>query len=256
MAYLVLGVFVGLLSGLLGIGGGVLVTPALVFVFHQQGLFSDHVAQVAAGSSLAVIIFTAFASMVAYQQKGSIDWSLVKRILPGIILGALIGALTATLVPSAWLARFLGFFVFLIALQMLFLGNIKNAKALPNDWILAFLGLIIGAVGSLVGIGGGLLLLPFLTYYQLSIHRAAGTVITCSFFVALMGVCSLTVMPYFLPEVHRAYVFWPAVLWIVPTSIVFAWIGTFIAHKLPVRIMKHIFAGFLAIVGVYLIFWY
>lgn len=256
MTYLLLGIFVGLLSGLLGIGGGILVTPALIFIFHQQALFSTNVTQVATGSSLAVIIFTTFTSVIAYQQKKSIDWHLVRCILPGIVLGALIGALTVTLVPSILLARFLGFFIFLIALQMLFLGRITHTKVLPNIWILALLGLIVGIIGSLVGIGGGLLLLPFFDYYRLSIHRAAGTVITCSFFVALTGVCSLTVIPYFLPNIHKVYVFWPAVWRIVPTSIIFAWIGTLIAHKLPVYIMRRVFAGFFAVVGIYLIFRY
>jgi len=254
MTYLFLGVFTGLLSGLLGIGGGILITPALVFIFHQQSLFPNHAAQIAAGSSLAVIIFTSLTAVITYQQKNSIDWAFVKGLLPGLILGGPLGALTATFISSQSLSRFLGGFIVLISLQMLFLENLKSKGTPPHKFLLLFLGGMIGFIGGLVGIGGGLLLAPFLTFYQLPIYRIAGTMITCSFFIATSAVLSLTLIPHFLPHVDTIYIFWPAVLWIVPTSIIFAWLGTLLAHKLPINIMKRIFSIFFALAGSYLIF--
>lgn len=254
MIYLLLGILVGFLSGLFGIGGGILIAPALVFIFQQEALFLDRTTQVAAGSSLAVIVFTALMSIIAYQQRKSIDWKLVKQLLPGIILGSLLGTMAATLVSSEFLARFLGFWVFLLSIQMLLPENIFCQKALPGAWALALAGVFAGIVGGLVGLGGGILLIPFLSYYQIPLRVVAGTVVTCSFFVALTGILNLTLIPHLLPDMRNSYIFWPAVWHIVPTSIVFAWLGALVAHRLPAIMMKRIFAVFLAVVGIYLIF--
>jgi len=254
MIYLFLGMLVGFLSGLLGIGGGILVAPALVFIFEQQALFPHHLTQIAAGSSLAVIIFTSLSSIIAYQQRKSINWELVRQLLPGIVVGALAGTVIATLVSSASLARLLGFLVFLLSIQMLWPQDGERQVALPSSWVLAFFGVLVGFVGGLVGIGGGILLIPFLTYYRVPIRFAAGTVITCTFFVALIGAANLTLLPYILANVKESYIFWPVVWQIVSTSIIFAWVGMLVAHRLPVKILKRIFSVFLAMVGVYLTF--
>ena len=254
MIYLLLGILVGFLSGLFGIGGGILVAPALVFIFQQKAFFIDHATQVAAGSSLAVIVFTALMSIIAYHKRKSIDWELVKQLLPGIVLGSLLGTIAATLVSSEFLARFLGFWVFLLSIQMLLPENGFDQKALPGAWALALVGVFAGMIGGLVGLGGGILLVPFLSYYQIPFRMVAGAVVTCSFFVALTGVVNLTLIPHLLPHVRSSYIFWPAVWHIVPTSIVFAWVGASVAHRLPAIIMKRIFAVFLALVGIYLIF--
>lgn len=251
MLYLLLGVLVGFLSGLLGIGGGVLIAPALLFIFQQQGLFSHYAAHVAAGTSLAVITFTSLSSIIAYQQKRSIAWSLVKPLLPGIIVGSIAGTFIAILMPGEFLSRFLGVFMLLAAVQMLLPKPVSYQKKLPNRWVLMGLGVLISMVGSLVGVGGGILLIPFLAYYQVPLRLAAGTVVTCTFFVALTGIANLMIIPHVLPLLKTDYIFWPAIWQMAPTSIVFAWMGTSVAHRLSVDVLKRIFALFLALVGIY-----
>lgn len=249
MIYWILGIFVGFLSGLLGVGGGILITPALVFIFHHQGLFPSNATQIAVGSSLAIIAFSALGSLTAHQYRKNIDWRLVVYLLPGLIGGSLVGTYVATIVPSNFLAKFLGVFVLLISFKMQ-LPQKKLNSIEPEPFLVRIIGCFIGILGGLLGIGGGVLLIPFLEYCRVPIHRAVGTSIASSFFVSLAGTLSLMTIAYFSPVGNTAgYIFWPAVVGIISTSILFAWVGALVATKLDVKTLKRIFAIFLIFVG-------
>jgi uncharacterized protein len=255
--YMLVGVFSGLLAGMLGIGGGLLVTPALIFIFHKELFLSSSLAQIATGTSLMVIICNSLVSVVVYQKNKHIDWGIVKLLFPSLLCGAFFGALSAHIISSEFLARFLGIFIVAASIQMQFKWKSSALnRSFPHAWILRVFGVFTGILGGLTGVGGSIIIIPFLTYFQLPIYRAAGTAIACALFVALGSALTLIVLPYVSnhPEVH--YIFWPAVLGIVPTSMIFAWIGASVANRLPVNTMKRSFAIFLTFVGSYLVFFY
>jgi uncharacterized membrane protein YfcA len=114
MKFVALGLVVGMLSGVLGLGGGIFLVPALIFLFH----FSPYQAQ---GTSLGVLIppIGIFAAL-EYYRKGYIDFSVVGLICLGFIFGAYAGAFYVDRIPVATMRRIFGFFMFFIALQMIF----------------------------------------------------------------------------------------------------------------------------------------
>ena len=116
--YLLLGVFAGTLAGLLGVGGGLVMVPVLVFIFQSQAMESSVIIHMALGTSLAIIMLTSLSSIRAHQQRGAVLWSVCARLTPGIILGALSGAAVADALPDAVLKPVFGVFELLVALQM------------------------------------------------------------------------------------------------------------------------------------------
>jgi uncharacterized protein len=254
MMYLLLGIFAGLLAGILGIGGGLLVTPALVFIFHQVSFTPPNTVQIAAGTSLAVIAINSCVSFITYHQNKNVDWETIKILLPSLLIGACIGTLIGHLVSNQFLAHFLGIFIILVAIQMQF--KWKNPTADPtlkNIWIFRSAGIFSSILGGLIGVGGSVIIIPFLDYLQFPIQRVTGTAIACSFFVALSSIFTLTLLPYFSTHSQMSYIFWPAVLWIAPTSIIFAWVGASIANRLPTNLMRKILSIFLIFVGIRLV---
>lgn len=244
--------FAGFLSGLLGVGGGIFLTPVLIFVFHHNGLFHTHESQAAVGSSLAVIMFTAFSTMLAYQHRKNIDWKFIKHLLPGLILGPFLGSAIGTSISSNFLSQLLGLFVILLAIQI-FIPQEKFPKINLRQSHLLGIGAAAGTLSGLVGLGGGVLLIPLINSLGIPLRRAAGLGITAGLFVAISGVASLTLIGY-LRTPPTYYIYWPGVLKIATTSVVFAWIGASVNHILPMNILKICFAVFLVIVGCSLLF--
>lgn len=253
ITYLALGIFAGFLTGMLGIGGGVLIVPSLVFLFHHEPLSSSYIIQTAAGTSLAIVAFNSLTSVAAYQKNQCVDWLIVKRLLPSLLIGALLGTTTASLIKSQFLAYILGVFLVLLAIEMQLRQKHTSTEPIsPPSAILNTMGIFSGMMAGLVGIGGGVIIIPFLTHYQFSVQRAAGTTIACALFVATISTINLMLLPYFLQHPEISYIFWPAVFSIIPTSMIFAWVGAHVANKLPVDTMRRIFALFLGLVGIYI----
>jgi len=117
-AYGGLGLVVGFVAGLLGVGGGLIIVPVLIMMLHAQGLAAGMEPQLALGTSLASILFTSLSSVHAHHRHGAVEWPLVRRIAPGIVLGTLIGAMLAAQM-SAWVLKvFFVAFLFYAAIQM------------------------------------------------------------------------------------------------------------------------------------------
>ena len=118
--YAVLGAFVGIMAGLLGVGGGLIIVPVLVYLWQSQGLAGDQVVQLAIGTSLATIVLTSVSSVWSHHRHGNVQWAIFWRLVPGIVLGAWLGATIATQLPGATLKRVFGVFELLMAAQMAF----------------------------------------------------------------------------------------------------------------------------------------
>jgi uncharacterized membrane protein YfcA len=130
-AYLAIGAAVGFLAGLLGIGGGAVMVPMLVFVFTAQGLPGDHILHIALGTAMATIMFTSVASMRAHHAHGAVDWSIARALAPGILTGSFLAALLAGFIPTRPLAVIFTALVFYAATQILFDLRPANTRELP-----------------------------------------------------------------------------------------------------------------------------
>lgn len=265
LCYLAAGALAGLLAGLFGIGGGMIIVPTLIYIFKAQGVPEVALTHVGIGTSLATIIVTSISSLRAHHSKGAVNWSVWKRMAPGLVTGSLIGAGIASMIKGNSLQAIIGVGAFLVGLKMLFM-KIKaleedNLSKLPSPIGQTGLGGFIGVVSSIFGIGGGTLTVPILSYYGLKIQHAVGTSAACGLPIAAAGALGFFVfgqlvdpsVKEILPNGIIGFVHIYAFLCVSFISFFTARIGAKLTHKLPAATLKKAFAILLLIVGVKLV---
>lgn len=259
LVYLVLGVGAGVMAGLFGVGGGVIIVPVLIYTFTFQGLPADVLTHMAVGTSLATIVFTSIKSISGHHKKGDILWYWVRWMSVGIVIGGVLGALTASFLSGPHLQLIFGIFSLAVGLQMILSRKAAEATELPaapsRPW-LGVSGGIVGWASTLFGIGGGSLLVPLFNWRKMPMQNAVGTSAACGFPVALVGALSFVAFGWNVagtPEHSLGYVYLPALIGIVLTSFFAASLGVELAHKLSQSLLKKLFAALLMLVGVDLI---
>jgi len=261
LACAVIGVFAGLLGGALGLGGGVVIVPPLIYLFQALGFDDAVVVQMAVGTSLATIIVTAGSSVRAHHRAGFVRWPLAWRLAVGIVIGALAGAVVADRLSGEMLTRLFGIFAILIAAQMLFsrrraVHTGGGPERVPGSIGLASVGTVIGGISSLFGIGGGSLTVPFLSWCRLPMQNAVAVSAACGLPIALAGSAGFVATGWGRPELpawSSGYVYLPAALAIVVTSFPMARVGARLSHRLPSDTLGRVFAAVLIVIGVELI---
>jgi uncharacterized membrane protein YfcA len=250
---LMLGAVVGVLAGLLGIGGGAIMVPSLIMLFQLQGLYLDDVMHLALGTSMASIIVTSFSSMRAHNANGYVNWTIVKSISVGVIIGAFLFSFIASRLSASSLAIFFSVFMLFVAVKMFFNTTPIGVKILPGNEILTLAGVGIGGISSLVSIGGGSLTVPFLLSRNVDIKIAIGSSaaiglpisIAATLGYVLSGSGKLAMIEFTL-----GYVYWPAVILISISSFITAPIGAALTHRLPINTLKKCFAILLMLISV------
>ncbi len=251
-----LGAVVGVLAGLLGIGGGLLIVPSLMYLLPHYIVLPDEVLMpMAIGTSLSTIILTAFSSAWAHYHMGQVRREIMLWVSLGIAFGALLGSTVATNIPAALLKGGFGFVVLLIAAQMAFYAHKRSASDY-NSAKLSVIGTVTGTISSIMGIGGGAILVPALVWYQVSITAAIGCAALGGFVIAIFGSLGYIVHGLGHPDLPAwslGYIYLPATLGIVSTSIFTARLGVKLAYKLPTKKLKKFFAVFLFVIGIRMI---
>ncbi|OFZ71206.1 MAG: hypothetical protein A2Z01_12395 [Betaproteobacteria bacterium RBG_16_58_11] len=252
-AYLALGLFAGFVAGLLGVGGGLIIVPVLTFIFAAQHFPDQYVIHLALGTSLASIIFTSISSLRAHHAHGAVNWKIWREVTPGIVTGTLLGSVLAAYLSAYFLKAFFVVFVFYVGTQMLLDIKPKPSRELPGLPGMFAAGNVIGAVSSLVGIGGGTLSVPFMTWCNIKLHQAIGTSAAIGLPIAVAGAVGyiangLNVSD--LPPHSLGFVYLPALAAIVAASVLTAPLGAKAAHRLPVAKLKRIFAILLYTLGI------
>lgn len=253
LGYLALGAAAGTLAGLFGVGGGIIIVPALVFAFGLQGIAPDVVVHLAVGTSLATIVVTGMSSAYGHWQRGSIHLPWLKALLPGLVLGAVLGVFVAGGLSATVLGTLFGVFVVLVAVKMLLGLSPKPGSTPPGTLAMGVAGGVIGGISALFGIGGGTLSVPWLSRCGASMTRAVGTSAACGLPIALTGALTFIVVGWgnpLLPDAATGFVMWPAFFGVVLASVPFARVGVKLAHVLPARVMRYAFAVLLIVVGV------
>ena len=252
LMYILDGAVAGILAGLMGIGGGVVIVPMLVFCFVRQEIPEALIMHMALGTSLASIMFTAVASFRAHQKRDAVHWDVVRKIVIGILTGTFLGSCIAAQLSTRFLKGFFVVFLYYVTIQMLTNRKPKPSRQIPGHAAMFGVGNVIGIVSSLVGIGGGALSVPFMIWRNMTVHHAIGTSAAIGFPIAIGGTIGyiyngLAVQG--LPDFSVGYIYLPALLGIVVTSVLTAPIGVRLAHSLPVNRLKRIFAFLLIVVA-------
>lgn len=242
---LVAGVAAGLLTGLFGIGGGLVIVPVLALVLAWQDLAGDAVMQMALGTSLAVIALTSILAARAHHVRGGVRWPLLWGMAPGLMCGALLGALAAHWLPGAVLARIVGLGALAVAAVMWFKAEPRALSTVPGAWGMGIAGAVIGGISSLIGIGGGTIVVPFLRLCGLGMRQAAGCSAAATVPTAWAGALGFAIVGWTqpgLPAGHLGYVWLPGLAMIAATSLLAAPLGARLAHRLPPHLLQRAFA--------------
>jgi len=257
LSYCALGACAGMLAGLLGVGGGLVIVPVLVFLFTAQHLPTEYILHLALGTSLSTIMFTSISSMRAHNSHGAVEWRIVRRITPGILVGTFLGSWVAAHLSGRFLKGFFVLFLFYVAIQMILDIKPKPHRQLPGAGGMFGVGNVIGGISSLVGIGGGTMSVPFMLWCNVPLHRAIGTSAAIGFPIALAGAIGYAangLMASSLPPFTFGFVYLPALLGITVASVVTAPLGARLAHGLPVGRLKKGFAVLLIVMGAKMLF--
>ncbi|MFN3398375.1 MAG: TSUP family transporter [Sulfurimicrobium sp.] len=228
------------------------IVPVLTFIFTAQHFPHEHILHIALGTSLASILFTALSSVRAHHAHGAVNWPVVRGITPGIVAGTLLGTVLAAQLSTSFLKGFFVLFVYYVAAQMLLNIKPKPARQLPGMGGLFAAGSVIGGVSSLVGIGGGTLSVPFMTWCNIKMHQAIGTSAAIGFPIAAAGALGYAVNGLgaaALPEYSLGFIYLPALAGLVFASVLSAPFGARMAHRLPVPQLKKVFAALLIALG-------
>jgi len=251
-AYLLAGAVAGFFAGLLGVGGGVVVVPLLTIFFSGQGFPTNEVLHLALGTSMATILFTSLSSLRAHHAHRAVLWPVMRDLTPGVLIGTLLGALLAARISSRALSIFFVIFMIFVAVQMIANLRPKASRNLPGRRGLGVVGTVIGAVASLAAMGGGALTVPYLIWCNVRPHQAIGTSAAVGLPIAIGGTIGYVWNGWGhpgLPPGSLGFVYLPALGIILIASVLMAPLGARLAHRLPIAVLKRVFAGLLLLLS-------
>ena len=243
--YMATGALVGFLAGLLGIGGGMTMIPILAALFSAQHFAPDHVVHLSLATAMASVVFTSSASVAEHTKLGSVDFTIVKRMVPGMVAGTLLSTVAAGSISQRHLALAFAVIVFGGATQILLNKKPKPGRTLPGPLPLSAFALFVGVISGLVSAGGAFLSMPFMVMCGVPMRTAIGTGAALGIPVAIIGTVGHVISGWTtsgLPPWSLGFVNLPALAGLVVTSVLIAPYGARMAHRLPIVTLKRIFA--------------
>jgi uncharacterized membrane protein YfcA len=255
-AYLLCGCIVGFCAGLLGIGGGVIGIPLLFLLFNLQGISASISMHMAVGTLFATVVLTSISSILSHYRSGMILLPVFKKIIGGTMLGCVLGVVIASHLTGIYLQRIFGLFLWFLALQYFFNKNISVHDTFPSKRKIFFATTSIGTLSGLLGLGGGIFIVPYLNWYGVSMRNAIATSSACILPVAIIGATG-----YIYAGMHienglpfsSGFVDWLAFLGIGITSVLFAPLGARVTHTISPILLRRFFSFFLVFVGLSMI---
>jgi uncharacterized membrane protein YfcA len=248
------GAVAGVLSGLLGVGGGIVIVPVLFWVFGFLGLPPGLGMQIAVASSLVTVAVTAFSSARAHHARGSVDMAILRLWAPFMAMGALVGGAVAGVVSGRVLLALFGGIAVLVAWNMARPNTRIIAPALPAaTGAQPAMAAGVGLISAMMGIGSGTLGVPLMAAFSVPIHRAVGTAAALGLVIGVPAALALAVAGWGaegLPPASFGYVNLVAVALILPLSVACAPFGARLAHALEPVWIKRAFALFLALTSI------
>jgi uncharacterized protein len=252
--YFALGAFAGFLAGLLGVGGGMTMVPVLTMMFIAQGHPYGTLMQVVLATAMASICFTSLSSARAHHGNGNVRWDIVKALVPGALLGTLLGTTVLSQLPTQLVKAGFGLFMVYAATKMLYSASQKQeaGRAMPGPAGMFSFSLVLGGISAMLGAGGAFLSVPFMNARGVNARQAIGTSAALGVPIALFATVGYIINGWRVPNLptpHLGYIFLPALGVIVLASIFTAPLGAKFAQRLPVFTLKMVFAGLLYILA-------
>ena len=251
LEYALTGLFAGFLAGYLGIGGGLVLVPALSWLFSRDPATAGMAVQMAVATSLATMLFTSMSSLLAHHRRGAILWSLVRQMIPGLLAGALLGSIIADRIGNEALGNVFGVFALVVGLQMLRGTRPSGSQSLPGRLAVTGTGFGIGTISSLLGIGGGSMTVPWLLWHGQRVQNAVATAAACGYPIAIAGTLGFVMLgDNTSSSLTLGYVHLPALAGVAVFSVLGAPLGVAAVHRSSPLLAKRLFAAFLLIVAV------
>ena len=248
------GVGVGFASGLLGLGGGFIMTPVQYMLFTNMGMSTDVAMKVAVGTSLLVILPTTASGAWRHHKKGAVWWKAA--IIMGLCgsVAAFGGATLATHLPGAALKIVFGVVVLASGIWMLISRPIKSEQeAKDNPWLWIVWAIPVGMVTGMTGLGGGIVAVPVMVLaLNFKMHNAIAISLAVIIFTSTGGVVGYIINGLGIPNLPAysiGYINLPTWFLLAVTSIGMAQVGAVTAHRLPAKQLRWIFIAVMFYMG-------
>jgi len=245
------GIVAGFLAGYLGIGGGLILVPALTWLLGRDPATAGYAVHMAVATSLSTMLVTSLSSILAHQRRQAILWPVVWQLTPTLLAGAAGGALIADRLSSPALGSVFGCFALVVGAYLLAGRQPAGHRGPPGRYRNGAAGLVIGTISSLVGIGGGSMTVPWLLWHGSRAQLAVATAAACGYPIALAGTASFIWLGGDVGSGRAAlgYVYLPAFVGISIFSMLAAPLGAAAVHRSPPDMVRRIFGVFMLLVA-------
>ena len=245
----------GFMAGLLGVGGGIIMVPALYYAFTVLEFDIVTRMHLAVGTSLAIIIPTSIISTLTHREHDAVDFNMVKSFGIFILIGVFFGTFLAVNLKTPALVLFFSIFAFMVGLFFIFLREklVDNPKQISN-LIKNISGILIGFISIPLGIGGGSLMVPFMRTFGYDIRKSIGTAAAVGFLIAVTGTITMITGGKIINNVNTpfslGYINLLGFIVFVPVTMIMARLGAKAVYKIDKKILSKIFGTFLILVSI------
>ena len=251
------GILSGIIAGLFGVGGGIILVPAIVITLEFLDYSPSITMHLAVATSLAIIVPTAISSSFGHHKKGVIDYEIIRSLYLTIIIGSILGGIMAQRIPGDGLRLIFGLAAAFSSINMMRKTQFTIGKSMPkNNLVNSSIGFSIGSISSMIGIGGGAFFVPLLNGFSVSHHKATGTAAFLGLVIAVPGTIVFSFADTHLlsfPPWSFGMISLPIFLIFVPLTIIGAQFGVIIAHKLDGLLLRRLFSIFLFLMAIRMI---
>jgi len=245
-----IGALAGVIGGMFGIGGGIVIVPILYYISDKVGFIPAYEMQIIMATSLGTIIFTGLGSLKTHISHKEISWEAIKGLAPLMFFGAILGAYLNSLFSAKPITLLFAIFCLGLGAKMLIKVKAKRTETIIKKHFSRIGAVLIGTFSALMGVGGGTMSVPFLRAYGFPMKISTGTSSILSSIIAISGTLSYIVAGWSkvgLDYHYLGYVNWLALLCIVPTTMLFAPVGAWLARCMSDLVLARAFAAFLII---------
>ena len=245
----------GFMAGLLGVGGGIIIVPALYYAFTVLDFELVTRMHLAVGTSLAIIIPTSIISTKTHMEYDAVDFKMVKSFGLFILIGVVMGTFLAVNLKTPTLVLFFSIFAFMVGLFFIFLREklVENPKTI-SDIVKNISGIVIGFISIPLGIGGGSLMVPFMRTFGYDIRKSIGTAAAVGFLIAISGTITMIIGGKIINNINTpfsvGYINLLGFAVFVPVTMIMARLGAKAVYKINKKLLSKIFGTFLLIVSV------
>ena len=245
----------GFMAGLLGVGGGIIMVPALYYAFTVLDFDIATRMHLAVGTSLAIIIPTSIISTLTHREHDAVDFNMVKSFGIFILIGVFFGTFLAVNLKTPALVLFFSIFAFMVGLFFIFLREklVDNPKQISN-LVKNISGILIGFISIPLGIGGGSLMVPFMRTFGYDIRKSIGTAAAVGFLIAVTGTVTMITGGKIIDNVNTpfslGYINLLGFIVFVPVTMIMARLGAKAVYKIDKKILSKIFGTFLILVSI------